>query len=58
MNSELFDKNSSNIEIQPVQGDKVHFLELSNDGFTTGLNRKKEVYDLWAGIEEQAKRSQ
>ncbi|XP_055306845.1 uncharacterized protein LOC129571106 [Sitodiplosis mosellana] len=50
---DLFDKNDS-IQIRPVQGDNVHYLDLNNYGFTTGLNPKKETFDFLADIERQA----
>lgn len=47
-------KNDVDAEFQPIQGDKMHFIELNNDGLKTGINPHKESIDFWSKLEEKA----
>lgn len=39
-------------EFQPIQGDQVHFLDITSDGLKPGVNPNQEAYALWARIEK------
>lgn len=37
----------------PIQGDKINFLDITNDGLKPGVNPNPEAYELWANIERK-----
>lgn len=40
-------------EFLPIQGNKVHFLDVTEDGLKPGLNPNRAANEMWARIEEQ-----
>lgn len=39
---------------QPVQNDAIHYLDINNDGLTTGLRPHQKAIDFWTKIEKKA----
>lgn len=41
----------------PIQNDKIHFLDITNDGPKPGVNPNEKSYELWANIERQIRQN-
>lgn len=37
----------------PIQNDRVHYLDVTNDGLKVGVNPNHEANELWDQIEQQ-----
>lgn len=40
---------------EAVENDEVHYLDITNHGFTTGIGPNQKAFDFWASIEQRAK---
>lgn len=38
----------------PIQNDKIHYLDITNDGLTIGLEPYEKAIEFWNSIEQRA----
>lgn len=40
-------------EFKPIENNIIHFLDISNDGLTTGMGPHKKSMDFWQNIHQK-----
>lgn len=52
--SEPSHENSPTAEFKPIENGNIHYLDINNDGLTTGLRPNQKAMEFWTSIEKQA----
>lgn len=47
-------ENDLGADFQPIHGDKMHYIEFTNDGLKASINPHKDTVEFWTKIERKA----